>query len=72
MREMWGSGRVLQNVGEVWESVFECGESVGSVGKLGEVCFGCGKCVEVGRGEEKCVQRWGMWVDVGRGLGSVK
>ena len=39
-------GEVLENVGEVWESVLECG---GGVGKHGEVCSGCGercgKCV---------------------------
>ena len=55
VREMWGCMyEVLENVGEVWESVL----GVGSVGKHGEVCLGCGKCVGVGRGK-KCGQRWG-------------
>ena len=56
-------GEVLKNVGEVWESVLKCGGGVGSVGKHREVCLGCGercgKCVGVGRGKEKCGQRWG-------------
>ena len=51
-------GEVLENKGEVWESVLECG---GGVGKRGEVCLGCekrfGKCVRVGRGKEKYGQR---------------
>ena len=60
-------GEVLENVGEVWESVLECGGGVGCVGKHGEVCLGCGKCVGMGRGEEKCGQNGGC----GKMLGEV-
>ena len=35
-------GEVLENVGEGWESVLECGGGVGSVEKHGEVCLVCG------------------------------
>ena len=53
---------MLESVGEVWESVLECGAGVGCVGKHGKVCLGCGErcetCVGVRRGE-KYGQRWG-------------
>ena len=65
------SGEVLENVGKVWESVVECG---GSVGKHGEVRLGRGVGNVLGRGEGNVLD-WGevgVWEDVGRGLGRVK
>ena len=49
----------------MWEEV------KGMWGSMGRCEKRCEKCVGVGRGE-KCGQRWGVWKDVGRGLGSVK
>ena len=55
-------GEALENLWEVCQSVLECGGGLGGVGKHLEVCLGCGekcgKCVGVGRGEEKCGQKW--------------
>ena len=65
-------GRGERNVGkyrEVLENVGKCVGMWGRCGKHGEVCLGCGKCVGVGRGEEKCGQRWGCGKMLGKFLG---
>ena len=42
---VWKYGEVLENVGEMWESVLKCGGGVGSVGKHGVCVWGVGRGV---------------------------